>query len=236
MPRRKGGDTPGARLGEAKRAARKPTGAPAKGKAPEPRPKAVTVAQKAQRDELMMARLMQGWTIPMVAQEAGISERTAERAIAKRRAAGPLNLRMDPVRLVEGVFEQLQASIGGFEAIAADALAKDNLAVAVGAKRSANDARGKIMEFLQMTGRLPEDLSRLRHLIDLRTIAVQMLDAMDSFEREMALVLRLDGADERREASEAALRQVRTTFSDLVGINDESAEEDVEGTAREIEA
>jgi transcriptional regulator with XRE-family HTH domain len=155
----------------------------------------------------MVARKAQGWTWEAIAEEAGLSVRTVKEAVKNRQAGAPLQFNADPVRVVEEVFQAYQLSIGDLEAIAAEAARSNQLAIAVGAKRSANDAREKVLTLLQMTGRLPQELGSLRHLIDLRAIAVRML------------------------GREAAAR-VRTTFNELLGIEapvpDGSA---LEGTA-----
>jgi hypothetical protein len=200
-----------------------------------PGPKRITHAQRLQRDQLISARRAQGWDWPKIAKEAGVSVRAAQDAHRRIVDSQPLNLKTDPARIVEHVFDGVQQSIAGFEAIAAQALERNNLSSAVGAKRSANDARQQIMVLLQMTGRLPQDLSALRHLIDLRALAVRMLDAMDKFERGMAQ-LELDA--ETRKAVDDGVLEVRGMFNELVGIEQQPARaaDDVEGTAKELTA
>lgn len=177
----------------------------------------------------MMARLAEGWTWEAVAREAGISVSGAKKAVAVRRAAAPMKLRHDPVKIVETAMEGFVRSVSSFELMALEAASERNWAAAVGAKKGANDARGKILALLQATGRLPQELSALRHLIDLRAIAVRMIDALDGFERAMA---QLNIEEETRAAIDAGVAEVRGTFNELIGIE----EEPVEGTARELPA
>lgn len=169
----------------------------------------------------MLARRAQGWTWPQVAKEAGITLQAARTAVRNLQDAAPMSLDTDPVKIVEHVFTEIQASVGTFEAIGSEALRKEQYAVAVGARRSADDARMRLMSLLQMTGRMPQDLSALRHLIDLRTIAIRMLDSIDAFSREMDLVIQLEDPGARAEACGRAVSLVQTTFNELVGIEQE---------------
>lgn len=191
----------------------------------------LTAAQQNLRDTRMIQRLAQGWTWAAISQEAGISVTSAMDAVKARQEHAPIRLNMDPVEVIEKIAEGYQLSIGDLESIAAEAALKNNFAVAVGAKKGANDAREKLLVLFQVTGRLPQELSALRHLIDIRAVAVRMLDVMDDFERDMALAFGLESEEERREVARAAADKVRTTFAQLMGM-----EEAVEGTAKELPA
>lgn len=169
------------------------------------------------RDTRMAVRRAQGWSWEMIAQEAGISVRGAKYRVKKRQENAPVVLTTDPAKIIEDMAEQLTLSVGDFEAMAA-AYVEVNPNAAIGAKRSANDAREQLLRLLQATGRLPQELGALRHLIDLRAIGVRMLDAMDSFERK-ASELELDAAT--RKAITDATLDVRSTFNELIGLEDE---------------
>lgn len=193
--------------------------APAKPPEKKPGARRLTNAQAYQRDTLMIARLAEDWPWEKVAKEAGLTVAGAKKAVAKRQEeAIPLRLTADPVVIIERIFEALQLSVGSFEAIAMEALEKGQLSNAVGAKKAALESHEKTLMLLQLTGRMPQDLSTLRHLIDLRAIAVRILDSLDAFEREMHVVLRLSDDEERVEAGRAAAEKIRTTFNDLIGI------------------
>ncbi|HEX7088686.1 MAG TPA: hypothetical protein VF192_01040 [Longimicrobiales bacterium] len=184
----------------------------------------IGAARQAVRDDLMIARLAQGWTWPMVAEEAGLSVPGAKKAVAARREAAPMKLAMDPVKIVEQTMEGYVASIASFEALAVAAVHDTNWAAAVGAKKGANDARQKILALLQATGRLPQDMGQLRHLMDLRMLAQQMVAAVDGFEAAVEA-----GGDPAVEAA-----RVRATFHRLIGFDEEQAvQETVEGDAEE---
>lgn len=203
-----------------------------KGKAPPASAagKRLSAARQALRDQLMVQRVAEDWPWEAIAAEAGISVAAARKAVAKRIADAPLNLKSDPVEVVERIFEGYQLSIGSFQALSAAAAESNNLAASVGALKGANDAREKLLALLQATGRLPQEMGTLRHLIDIRAIAVRMLDVMEDFERDMVLALGLQEDEERREAARAAAGKVRATFAELMGLDDPS----VDGTAAEI--
>jgi hypothetical protein len=187
-------------------------------KKPPPAKSTPTSRRREARDALMIARVHQGWTWEAIAGEAGISVSAAKRAVAARKDSLPIKLNADPVRVIEQVFEGYQLSIGDFEAIGAAALEKGQLAVAVGAKKGANEAREKIVLLLQATGRLPQELGALRHLIDLRAIAVRMLDTVDGLERELLLIDQIEDPEARSRAMADATAKVRTTFNELIGV------------------
>jgi hypothetical protein len=159
------------------------------------------------RDTLMLTRLAQGWSLRAIAAEAGVTERQASRAIERRKAETPLVLNIDPVKVVEDVALGLQLSIGDLELVAAEGMSRNQLNVAVGAKRAANDARGQVISLLQDVGRLPQDLSSLRHLLDLKEVALRMVTSVDVFVEEI----------ERGGDPEAAAHDVRRTFDELIG-------------------
>lgn len=186
----------------------------------------LSAAKQALRDQLMVQRVAEGWTWGSIAAEAGMTPSAARNAVQRRIRDAPLHLKSDPVEVVERIFQGYQLSIGSFEALAVAAVETGNLAVAVGAKRSANDARDRVLAVMQATGRMPQEMESLRHLIDIRAIAVRMLDAMDDFGRDMVLAEGLMDDGARREAARAAAAKVQTTFAELMGL-----EEPVESTA-----
>jgi len=198
------------------------------------RSKRLSAAQMVARDSLIVQRVAQGWSWPAIAGEANLSISAAQRAHAARVREAPFRLGADPVKVVENIFTAYQLSIGDFEAIASAALEKNQLAVAVGAKKGANDAREKVVLLLQATGRLPQDLTALRHLIDIRAIAVRMLDAVDSLQREGELIAQIEDPAARRRAIDEATAKIRTTFAEVVGLDGE--QQAIEGSARETDA
>lgn len=192
------------------------------------------IAKRMLRDTRIVARKVQGWTWEEIAHEAGLSVDGAKAAHKARKDGLQLTLRMDPVEVIENVAEGYSLSIGDLEAIAASAIEDGQLSNAIGAKKAANEGRGKLVELLQATGRLPQDLTALRHLIDLRTIGVKMLDSMDGFQREVVLINQIEDGEKRAAALQEASAKVRLTFDELLGIGS-PAIADAEGTAVEVD-
>jgi hypothetical protein len=139
----------------------------------------LNAAQKATRDAVIVQRVAENWTWPMIADEAGISPRQCQRVAESYRELGsPLDV--EPTKLVEELAVGYRTSIGAFTALAASA---DNTAAAVGALKGANDAREKLVAILQAIGHVPHDLGVLKLQRDVQTVALKMLDAVESFER-----------------------------------------------------
>lgn len=201
-----------ARSKAAKKPAKKPAKkaaakAKAKGKetkATAPSGPRLSAAQQSIRDTLMLTRLGQGWTVSEAAAEAGISERQAKTAIKKKREAleqGESLLERDVVEIIEGLVEELRMSVGDFEKIASAAMEQNNLPVAVGAKKGADDTRDKLRELLQSVGALPHDLGTVTHLIDLRAVVVEINIAVEGFVSD---VLKLDLPKAKKEQIDSA--------------------------------
>jgi hypothetical protein len=187
----------------------------------EPRGKRLKPGDQAQRDILILQRRAQGWTWDAIAVAAGLSERRARDAAAKRRAEAPLALKSDPVQIVEDVMLGLQLSVGRFEELAAR-YQESAPAAAVGAAKAADDARLSVLALLQAVGRLPEDLTALRHITEQRALGGRMVDAIERFsERTRALAANLDA--EARAVLEEAVRDVECVFSEMIGLPQEVA-------------
>lgn len=136
-------------------------------------------AEKALRDSLIVQRAAEGWTWPMIAEEAGISGRQCQR-VAESYRGMPSPLDIAPTRLIEEMLLGYRMSITSFSVLAATA---DNTAAAVGALKGANDAREKMMGILQAVGHVPHDLGTLKLQRDVQQTAVRMLDAIELLER-----------------------------------------------------
>lgn len=195
---------------------------PVRGKAPAARrtPRGGRLPSGAQylRDSLILQRHAQGWPWEAIAAEAGITVRSAEAAAAKRREQAPLALQADPLQVVEDIMLGLQTSIGDFEALTVRYQDKHPSA-AVGAKKAANEARNSVLVLLQATGRLPEDLVTLRHLIEQRQMAVTMLDTMERFAARIAALPQGIQEDVKADIGEA-VAEVERVFHDLIGLRE----------------
>jgi hypothetical protein len=144
--------------------------------------KRLSPARALIRNELIVQRrLVDGWSWPKIATEAGVSARQCERIFedAEKEPSGLLDQR--PTEVIEEWLRGYRRSIEQFVAIAAEA---DNSSSAVGALKAANDARDKIIVLLQAVGHTPNDLGRIKIARDLETIARSMFAAVEAFRRD----------------------------------------------------
>lgn len=189
--------------------------------ASEARGKRLPPSAQAQRDILILQRRAQGWTWNAIAHAAGLSERATREAAERRRREAPLAVKSDPVQIVEDVMLGLQLSIGRFEELAMRYQASSP-AAAVGAAKAADDARMSVLALLQAIGRLPEDLTALRHITERRALATRMLDAMERFGVQVrAAAESLDPA--ARALMEKAVKDVECVFGEMIGLPENPA-------------
>lgn len=181
--------------------------------------KRLSAARQSYRDSLILARRAQGWPWDAIAHEAKLSVTATEEAAARRRAEAPLTLRSDPVELVESTMGAVQAAIGDFEEMALRYRDRSPNA-AVGAKKAALEAHFSLMALLQAIGRLPEDLTALRHVTEQRALAVRMLDAIERFETQTrSLAASLEPEEQARHG--AAVADVKCVFHEMIGLPEE---------------
>lgn len=166
---------------KAKAPKRKAAKKKAVGKAPRARGPRLTAAQQSIRDTLIVARKHQAWPWEAIAKEAGISVSATKKAYYNRLKASENLLEEDPIKIIRMLVEGLQLSIGDLEQLAVAGLEERNLAVAVGAKKGANDAREKLQDLLQSVGVLPHELGTLRWHVEFRSVVVQLVDTVDGF-------------------------------------------------------
>jgi hypothetical protein len=102
----------------------------------------------------------------------------------------------DPMAVVDDLLRGYQADLWEFTEAADAAWQEGQFNNVIGAVRSRMEARTRVVELLQATGRLPRDLGRLRVEIDMRFVIDQIMETFAEFEvpeaaRE-ALVTRLE--------------------------------------------
>lgn len=136
-------------------------------------------AETAMRNALIVQRVAEHWTWPMIAEEAGITARQCQR-VAENYRSQPSPLDTGATELVEELARGYRTSIGQFTALAATA---DNTAAAVGALKGANAARESMLAVLQAVGHVPHDLGVLKLQRDVQQVALKMLDGIERFER-----------------------------------------------------
>jgi len=136
----------------------------------------LTAGKQALRDSLIVARRAQDWTWEMIAVEAGVSVRQAQKVFKDAKGLrSPLD--DSPMKVLEDLATGFKLSIGDFEAMAF-ANAETNPSVALGAKRAADEARTRYMELQQRVGNLPRNLRVFRSEARLRSIATEMFDVL----------------------------------------------------------
>lgn len=136
-------------------------------------------AKALMRNELIIQRrLVDKWSWPRIAEEAGVNERRCRKifAEAEEQPSGLLDQR--PTAIIEEWLRGYRRSIVQFDAMAAGA---DNTAAAVGAVKAANQARDSIILLLQAVGHVPHDLGRIKIARDLEALATTMFRAIEDF-------------------------------------------------------
>jgi hypothetical protein len=163
--------------------------------------RSITTLQRQLRDSAIVARSAAGWTAVMIADEFEITERQVRRVLADR-AALPSGADQEPTELLNELLCGFRASVGDFEAMA-HRYREDHPAVAVSAKKAANDARGHYAELLAQTGMLPDDLALVRAEGVLRRLVEEMVVTV-----------------ERVEAGELSPGEAAAFFREMVGAGD----------------
>lgn len=188
----------------------------------EPRGKRLAPGDQAQRDILILQRRAQGWTWDAIAAAAGLTEKGAREAAERRRRETPLAMKSDPVQIVEDTMLGLQLSIGRFEEYA-ERWKDRHPSAAAGAAKAADDARLSVLALLQAIGRLPEDLTALRHVTEQRALAVRVLDAIERFETQTrSLTAGLE--PEAQAQLIEAVADVKCVFHEMIGLPPEDAD------------
>jgi hypothetical protein len=138
-------------------------------------------AELAVRDTLIVTRRAQGWSFEAIAKEVKLSRTATETAYERKRASMTSLLELDAKKILEGLIEGLQFSVGDLEQLAVAALEERNVSAAVQAKKAANEAREKLQDLLQTTGILPNDLGTIRHQIEFHVVVVEVVNLVHAF-------------------------------------------------------
>lgn len=192
----------------AKRAAKRSSTTKAKASGPR-----LNAAKQSVRDTLIVARRHQNWPWEAIAKEAGISVSATKKAYYARRAVGENLLEEDPIEIIRMLVEGFQLSIGDLEQLAVAAVEQKNLPAAVGAKKGANEARGKLQDLLQSVGVLPHELGTLRWHVEFRSVVVQLVDTMDGF------VKTIEGLKLPKDKREQVIEAAAKVRDDLEGMD-----------------
>lgn len=141
----------------------------------------LNAAERSMRDTLIVTRRAQNWPWAAVAAEAEVSESAAKDAYKKKIASMSSLMEQEAKKILEGLIQGLQFSIGDLEQLAVAAIEERNVSSAVQAKKAANEAREKLQSLLQTTGILPHDLGTFRMQFEFQVIIVKVVDLVHTF-------------------------------------------------------
>jgi hypothetical protein len=141
----------------------------------------LNLAEKAVRDTLIVTRRAQGWGWESIAAEVKLGIDATKKAHKRKVASLTSLMEMDATKILEGLIQGLQYSIGDLEQLAVAAVEERNMSASVSAKRAANEAREKLQELLQTTGLLPHDLGTIKHQIEFRVVVIEVVNLVHTF-------------------------------------------------------
>jgi hypothetical protein len=132
------------------------------------------------RDLLAYELSCQGMKLSAIAKQDGRSEKVIREVIERMAKQGSEALmEMAPLKVVESMLRRSQTA---WKMAAATAAHAEQDTTRIAAIRAMMDADQRVLEILQSTGHLPRELGTLRHLVDVRSIAIQMIDAVRGLE------------------------------------------------------
>lgn len=146
-----------------------------------PRGPKLNATEQSIRDTLIVTRKAQNWPWEAIAKEVGLSKSATEAAYRRKLESMPSLLELDAKKILEGLIEGLQFSIGDLEQLAVASVEERNMPAAVSAKKAANEAREKLQTLLQTTGILPHDLGTFRHQFEFRVVVVEVVNLVHTF-------------------------------------------------------
>lgn len=129
-------------------------------------------AQTKLRDAVIIARHAQRASWGDIAREVGISARQCQRVVEAAQAV-PSPIEETPMALLETLARDFARSIATYESMAF-AWADTNQAAALGARKAADDTRGRLAQLLQDVGKLPSNLELFRSEMEMMRIAEEM--------------------------------------------------------------
>jgi hypothetical protein len=185
-------------------------------------------SQQKRRNWLVIVMRAAGMTWSEIVAIDGRSRGPLEAVVKRHREKA----REDPESVMDQTPEELlRLLVGRYEMtrqIALRAVSEaQSASELVGAAKALLQVQQELRDLLTVVGRLPADLSSLKHVLDLRRISAAMLDAMDAFrERTEALPA------ETKEQTDAAAREFEAVFQGLVGLTEDEPDDEVFGQAQ----
>ena len=160
-----------------------------------------TATGMAMRDMLVYELHLQGMGVQAIADSDGRGVSMIRKVIERQGRQAPEKLlEMQPVKIVEAMLRRSQMA---WRLAAQTAAHAQQDSVRIGAIRTMLDADERVLLILQSTGHMPRELGTLRHLVDVRHIAVRMVDAVRSLE-----------------SGERSPAEVRGVFEDLLALTE----------------
>lgn len=173
-----------------------------------------TVIGRLLRDHLVFEFHLQGKSAAEIAKLDGRTLKTIQRLVERYEREGLSRqeklLEQAPVKIIEDMLRRSQLA---WEIAATTAIHTEADSVRIGGVRTMLDADERILEVLQSTGHMPRELGTLRHLVDVRAIAITMIEAVRALE-----------------TGDRTPAEVRGTFEDLLALT-EGREDDHEERA-----
>ena len=134
------------------------------------------------RDMLVWELHLQGLSEKAIASQDGRSGAVVGKIIRRFQAQGfdgENLLRQAPAKIIDGL---VRRSIMAWRYAARTATDADSTRDRIAAIKAMLDADERVLSILQSTGYLPQELGTMHHLIDVRAIAVEMIDAVRALE------------------------------------------------------
>jgi hypothetical protein len=136
----------------------------------------ITDAEREERNAEMIRDRLRGQTWEHLAEKYGIRARECQRIYnAWREGAQATYQGRDPIQIVHGMLDRLEAWIGQLADVADDATVDSTKVAAINAQLA---MLTRTAELLQATNLLPHDLGTLRLELDIQTLAVRLVTVL----------------------------------------------------------
>ena len=135
--------------------------------------------EKTNRDNHIVAARMRGLSWATIAATHELSERQCQTILADYRGSHPRLRERDPIEILNDMLDRYEAAQ---EELALVSATTKHEATRVGAIRTRLDALAAQTKLLIAVGVLPRDLGVLRHDIEVRAIAGEMVAVLTKFE------------------------------------------------------
>ena len=139
----------------------------------------ISSASWTRRDNAIVAERRRGMSWATIAATYQLSERQCQTILEDYRASQPRLRERDPIELVDDMLDRYEAAQ---EELALVSATTKHDATRVGAIRTRLDALNAQANLLMMVGVLPRDLGVLRHDIDARAIARELVAVLARFD------------------------------------------------------